>query len=70
MDGNDFIDKMCEYDLYYETFKDDPNDPFCHPPKNRETRAQTHQALATLWGIVLTLGALCVFLWLAVLIFR
>ncbi len=26
----DIVDLMCEYELYYQTFKDDPNDPFCH----------------------------------------
>lgn len=32
MDGDkDIVDLLCEYDLYYEAFKDDPNDPFCRP---------------------------------------
>lgn len=35
MDDKDFIDMMCDYELYKETFKDDKNDPFIYSRKER-----------------------------------
>lgn len=35
MDNKDFIDMMCDYELYKETFKEDKNDPFIYSRKER-----------------------------------
>jgi len=35
VDNKDFIDLMCDYELYKETFKDDKNDPFIYSRRER-----------------------------------
>ncbi len=41
---DDFVDQMCEYDLYYNTFKDDSNDPFVRPPKKKQDLSELTEA--------------------------
>lgn len=35
MDNKDFIDLMCDYELYKKTFKGDKNDPFIYSRRER-----------------------------------
>lgn len=52
MEDKDIVDLMCEYDLYYDTFNDDPNDPFCRKPPENRHGSNGHSDLSGIWKAV------------------
>lgn len=56
MDNKDFIDLMCDYELYKETFKEDKNDPFIY------TRRERGKSGPGLLSVLIALAVLVLFL--------
>lgn len=56
MDNKDFIDLMCDYELYKETFKEDKNDPFIY------SRIERGKSGPGLLSVLIALAVLVLFL--------